>query len=140
MTRIALVFAIVPLLSACQRADEAERTTAPYAAIGTDETIRFTGTEPFWGGQVVGARLTYTTPENPDGITTPVERFAGNSGLGFSGILDGARFDMTVTEGDCSDGMSDRTYPFTVTLLVGEEQRQGCAWTEARPFTGPANP
>lgn len=140
MTRLAALFALAPLVAACQQAEQAERTTEPYAAIAADETIRFTGTEPFWGGEVTGERLTYTTPEDPDGTTIAVERFAGNSGLGFSGTLAGARFDMTVTEGACSDGMSDRTYPLTATLQVGEEQRQGCAWTEARPFTGPANP
>jgi uncharacterized membrane protein len=45
-----------------------------------------------------------------------------------------------VTRGACSDGMSDREYPFTVTLQVGEEKRMGCAWTDKMPFTGPANP
>lgn len=139
MRHIAIVIATA-LLAACQSAGEGEPTTEPYAAIGGDETIRFTGTEPFWGGEVTGERLLYSTVENPDGTAIAVERFAGNSGLGFSGMLAGARFDMTVTEGECSDGMSDRTYPLTVTLLVGSEQRNGCAWTDARPFSGPANP
>jgi uncharacterized membrane protein len=135
-----MILAPALLLAACQSAGEGERTTEPYAAIGADETIRFTGTEPFWGGEVTGERLLYSTIENPDGTAIAVGRFAGNSGLGFSGTLAGARFDMTVTEGECSDGMSDRTYPLTVTLMVGEEQRNGCAWTEARPFSGPGNP
>lgn len=140
MMRHILILAAVSLTPACQSADDAERTTEAYDAIGADETIRFTGTEPFWGGEVTGERLLYTTPENPDGAAIAVTRFAGNSGLGFSGTLDGARFDMTVTEGKCSDGMSDRTYPLTVTLLIKEEQRNGCAWTDARTFTGAANP
>lgn len=126
-------------LAACQSSD-AERSTKAYSGIAADETIRFTGTEPFWGGEVAGERLLYQTIENPEGTAIMVERFAGNSGFGFSGMLDSARFDMTVTDGTCSDGMSDRTYPFTVTLRVGEEQRGGCAWTDRRPFTGPANP
>jgi len=136
----AVMLALVATLAACQSSGEGERTTDPYAAIGVDETIRFTGTEPFWGGEVSGERLLYSTIENPAGTALAVERFAGNSGLGFSGMLGGRRFDMTVTEGECSDGMSDRVYPLTVTLQVGDEQRQGCAWTEARPFSGPANP
>ena len=84
--------------------------------------------------------MVYSTPENQEGETIAVRRFAGNNGLGFSGMFDGAPFDMTITPGACSDGMSDRTYPFTVTLKLGEEQRNGCAWTERTPFTGPANP
>lgn len=138
--RRVLILATLALATACQSAGDAERTTEAYNAIGVEETIRFTGTEPFWGGEVSGERLLYSTPENPDGTAIAVTRFAGNSGLGFSGMLTGARFDMTVTEGECSDGMSDRAYPLTVTLLVGEEQRSGCAWTDARPFTGAANP
>ena len=51
-------------------------------------------------------------------------------------MLDGARFDMTVTPGECSDGMSDRTYPYTVTLAIGQQTRLGCGWTDAEPATG----
>lgn len=113
---------------------------AAFAAIAPDEPIRFTGTEPFWGGIVTGGELVYSTPENQQGETIAVRRFAGNNGLGFSGVRGGAPFDMTITPGACSDGMSDRSYPFTVTLKLGEEQRNGCAWTERAPFSGPANP
>jgi uncharacterized membrane protein len=114
--------------------------TAPFAAIAADETIRFTGTEPFWGGTIRAGEMLYSTPENQEGQAIAVSRFAGNNGLGFSGSLDGRAVDLTVTPGSCSDGMSDRTYPFTVTLRLGEEQRSGCAWTDRTPFTGPANP
>lgn len=111
-----------------------------YAGIGPDETLHFTGNEPFWGGTVTGTTLTYSTPENIDGATIPVERFAGNNGLSFTGIFQGRRFDMAVTEAPCSDGMSGRTYPFTVTLQIGEETRNGCGWTERRKFEGPEAP
>lgn len=114
--------------------------SAPFAAIASDETIRFTGTEPFWGGTIRAGEMLYSTPENQEGQAIAVSRFAGNNGLGFSGSLDGRAVDLTVTPGSCSDGMSDRTYPFTVTLRLGEEQRSGCAWTDRTPFTGPANP
>ncbi|MCT2559837.1 hypothetical protein N0B51_12705 [Tsuneonella sp. YG55] len=110
---------------------------APFAAIGANETVRFTGTEPFWGGQVVGTALTYSTPEDPDGTDIVVTRFAGRGGLSWSGTYDGARFVLAVTPGECSDGMSDRTYPFVATLEVKGEQRSGCAWTETRSFTTP---
>lgn len=114
--------------------------TAPYSEIAEDEVLHFTGTEPFWGGEVSGKTLTYTTPENQDGEVIAVERFAGRGGISFSGLLDGADFDMTVTPLECSDGMSDRTYPFTVTLEIGEDERNGCAWSERHPFEGPQNP
>lgn len=136
----AILLPLCLVMAACQSADEGERSTKPFDGIEPDETIRFTGTEPFWGGQATGESLTYSTPEDPDGTTIKVNRFAGNSGLGLSGTYAGSKFDMVVTKGTCSDGMSDREYPFTVTLEVGSETRFGCAWTEAHPFTGPAQP
>lgn len=114
--------------------------TEPFSAIATNEALRFTGTEPFWGGEVSGSTLTYSTPENQDGTTIAVERFAGRGGLSFSGALDGKPFDLLVTQGQCSDGMSDRTFPFNATLRLGDETRIGCAWSDAHPFTGPQHP
>ena len=133
------------LLAACAAGpDNAEDApgTAPegFTGIGPDETIYFGGTEPFWGGEVSGETLVYTTPENIDGTQIAVERFTGQGGLGFSGTLNGASFDMTVTPGECSDQMSDRIYPYTVTLQIGEATRTGCAHTDSQPFDGPANP
>lgn len=114
--------------------------TAPYAGIGPEETVHFTGTEPFWDGEAVGSTLTYSTPEDIDGTTIEVERFAGRNGVSLSGQLDGAPLDLAITPAECSDGMSDRRYPFVVTLQVRGEQRQGCAWTAARPFSGSERP
>ncbi len=111
--------------------------TQAYSGIRADETVRFTGTEPFWGGQVAGPTLTYSTPETPDGTPIAVTRFAGRGGVSWTGTLQDRPFHLAITEGQCSDGMSDRTYPFTATLQVLGEQRQGCAWTERRPATLP---
>ena len=123
------------LLTACQQPGEtgSGSTVARFDGIGPQETVRFTGTEPFWGGEILGTRARYTTPENPDGSAFSVTRFDGNSGAGFSGLVDGQRFDLTITEGSCSDGMSDRSYPFTATLMIGAQQRRGCAWTDRQP-------
>ena len=118
----------------------AESPSKSFDAIRADETISFVGTEPFWGGKVGGGQLTYSTPENHDGETIAVRRFAGNNGLGFSGTLERGPFDLTITPGTCSDGMSDRSYPYTATLKLADEQRNGCAWTDRQPFSGPANP
>lgn len=141
--RLSLVLTVPILLAACQTENGSGAPgTSPegFSDIGEEETVEFTGTEPFWGGSVTGTQLTYTTPENIDGTTIAVKRFTGQGGLGYSGQLDGAAFDMTITPGACSDGMSDRTYPYTVTLRIADDMRRGCAWTEADPFEGPENP
>ena len=114
--------------------------TASYSGIGTGETVYFTGTEPFWGGEVSGKALTYTTPENQSGESVAVERFAGRNGISFSGQLAATPFMLAVTPGKCSDGMSDRSYPFTATLQVRGKLREGCAWTDKQAFTGAARP
>lgn len=104
--------------------------TQPYAGIAEDAVVRITGTEPFWGGTIDGGQLTWTTPENIDGTTVRVERFAGRGGLSFSGELDGRQIDIAITPGACSDGMSDRTYPFNATVQLGDQSLSGCAWRE----------
>lgn len=110
----------------------------PYAEIGEGEEIRFGGTEPFWGGTVVGHRLTYTTPENIEGSTITVDRFAGRGGVTWSGELEGQSFDLMITPGACSDGMSDRTYPFVATLQLGPQLLEGCASRASDPPADPA--
>ena len=125
-------------LAACQAAGP-ERA-ASFAGIAPEETVRFTGTEPFWGGEITGTAALYRTPEQPDGVPFTVSRFAGNHGVSFSGTMDGQRFDMMVTPGACSDGMSDRTYPYTATLMLAGQQLAGCAWTDRQAFTAGATP
>ena len=147
--KAAILFLACALLAACngdKSAPSASPTvvtaedTARYSGIGEGETVHFTGTEPFWGGQVSAGVLTYTTPENQAGARIVVDRFAGRNGLSYSGELGDKPFVLAVTPGKCSDGMSDRSYPFTVTLMVMGEQREGCAWTDKQPFSGPQHP
>lgn len=144
LLRLPAVLALLAGTAACSpdmpASPDESATTHAFNGIGPSETVRFTGTEPFWGGEAKDGKLTYSTPENPAGETFPVQRFAGNSGLGFSGSVGGKSFDMAVTKGECSDGMSDRSYPFTVTLRLGEEQKNGCAWTDSHPYSGPEKP
>ena len=138
----AVTLAVLPLLAACSSGPDAALPgeaddNQPFAGIGATETVHMTGTEPFWSAEVSTAALTYTTPENPEGISGTVERFAGRGGYSISGTLNGRTVDITVTPADCSDGMSDRSFPFAVTMRLGEEVREGCGWTDANPFTGP---
>lgn len=142
MKRSIICLASALLLGSCQPGEDTA-TGAPAQAfdgIAVEETIYLTGTEPFWGGEISGSKAEYSTPEYQDGVTFDVERFSGNNGLAFTGQIDGGNFDLMVTPANCSDGMSDRSYPFTATLKVGDEQRNGCAWTNRQPFTGPESP
>lgn len=130
------------LLAACQSSGEEGNSgpTPAFDAIAVDEVVHFGGTEPFWGGEIASGEARYSTPENVDGVTFPVERFAGLNGVSFSGSMGETAFDLMVTPGECSDGMSDRTYPYVATLQLGGEKLMGCAWTDSQPFEGSEAP
>ena len=91
--------------------------------------IHAVGTEPFWAARVEGRCITYSNPENQQGIrvwTRYSERRNGRSV--WVGQLGGKSFEMRVRpEADCSDGMSDKRYPMAVVLIVNGENRVGCA-------------
>lgn len=142
MKQLISLTAMTIALAACQSGSTEPMSgpTDAFDAISSDETVFLTGAEPFWGVEIAGNEARYTTPENIDGVSFAVDRFAGNNGLGFTGTIEGVSFDLTVTPGECSDGMSDRTYPYTATLLIGGETRNGCAYTDRQPFTGQENP
>lgn len=110
----------------------------PFDQIAPDAIIYLTGTEPFWGGALHGDSLTYTVPDNPDGTQITVTRFAGRGGLSFSGEYQGSDFLLALTPGECSDGMSERTYPYIATLRIGDDVRAGCGWSDDnKPDVGP---
>lgn len=138
-----MLAAVAASLAACSPAPRdgiSSEPAAPYAGIAADEAITLTGTEPFWTIAIAQDVATYTTPENPAGSVFEVSRFAGNNGLGFTGKLGGRAVAITVTPGTCSDGMSDRAYPFTATIKLGEESLAGCGYTDRQGFTGDTAP
>ncbi|WP_241557357.1 COG3650 family protein [Croceibacterium ferulae] len=142
MTRFAAALPLL-LLAACNGQPDdlpGGEDPRPYAGIAESDRLRFTGTEPFWGGEVRGTTLRFSTAEEPEGRSITVTRFAGRGGASWSGELAGAPFTLLASEGACSDGMSDRSYPFTVTVQNGEQLLSGCGWTDARPFTGSEAP
>ncbi len=128
-------------LTACSPAKQTiDPTGETFAAVAPDEVITLTGTEPFWGVRIAGGQANYANPDHPEGYDFAVERFAGNNGLGFSGTMEGAAVTITLTPGACSDGMSDRTYPYVATIALGDETLRGCGYTDRQPFTGDAAP
>ncbi len=112
----------------------------PWASLGAEEELSFLGTEPFWSGSVHAGTLSWVTPDHLPGERAPATRVARAGALELSATVGGQPLRVTVTRQPCSDGMSDRRYPLTVTVQHGTEQRQGCAWSEGHPFDGPDAP
>lgn len=140
ISRLLLIAAAVLPAACAPGNDSIDSQGETFSAVAPDEAITLTGTEPFWNAQIAAGEAVWSTPDDPDGARFAVTRFAGNNGLGFSGTLDGATFTATLTPGMCSDGMSDRSYPYVATIALGEETLRGCGYTTSQPFTGPAAP
>ena len=111
-----------------------------FDAVTPEDAVTLTGTEPFWTLAIAAGEGVWTTPDNQPGTRFAVKRFAGNNGLGFSGELDGKPLTATLTPGECSDGMSDRRFPFVATIALGGETFEGCGYTTSQPFTGDEAP
>ena len=121
---------------ASQTAHAANDATAQKAGaclIQDGEPLRITpvkaiGTEPFWGAQVEGRCVTYSTPEDQKGTRIWTRFNPGPDGGVWIGSLDGQPFKLiTRLRPNCSDGMSDRSYPLEAILTVRGEERRGCA-------------
>lgn len=123
--RNVLLAAPLLLLAACQ--GDMAAPLPPTTGPAMPDPLRALGTEPFWAAVVSGGTLTYSTPENQSGTQIAVSRGGSGQEAVYSGNLGGQSFIMRVTAGRCSDGMSDRTYPYVVSLTIGSDRRQGCA-------------
>ena len=108
--------------SACLNQDGETLRVTPVKAIGT---------EPFWGASVEGRCVTYSTPEDQAGTRIWTRYSPGPDGGVWVGTFKGKPFKLITRVGpDCSDGMSDRSYPQEAVLTVGGEERRGCAAPE----------
>lgn len=134
--------ALVLAAAACTPAktDGIDPQGKAFDAVAAEEAVTMLGTEPFWNLAVEDGNGVWTTPDNQPGTRIAVKRFAGNGGLGFSGEIDGKPFTATLTPGQCSDGMSDRSFPFVATIALGGETLEGCGYTDSQPFTGDESP
>lgn len=119
--RKALLPALIPALALTGCAPGGVASAPPPA-------FRALGTEPFWTIEARGTRLTYATPDRPARPVRGVVRSQRADGTLFEGELDGRLFLLTLRPADCSDGMSDRRYPYAVTLTVDGGERRGCAY------------
>ena len=150
LSSFALALCAITLVSACSEPSEPEpapsvaATSAqpaatltpvepptPRAAGATDADIpmrfRAIGTEPFWSVQVQDGKLTYSTPEMPDGLTVPATMRRSGQIVTYAATIDGKPLELEVARQTCSDGMSDTVYPLAVIRRIGPDIQRGCA-------------
>jgi uncharacterized membrane protein len=108
--------------------------STPAADNGFPQALSGLGTEPFWNVEIAGGTVTYASADKPTPRSAPVFRHAAEGVLTMSGTLGKEALRLTVRRGACSDGMSDRRYPFALDLTLGSRALHGCAYpTGERP-------
>lgn len=94
--------------------------------------LRAIGTEPFWSVDLTGTEMVYTTPEAPEQrAPRPEPVVQGTTATWEAETANGTRLKVTLIATECSDGMSDRTYPLTAMVTVGDLALTGCAASTA---------
>ena len=93
-------------------------------------TFHVIGTEHFWGLDLGPSGIRFTTPEDTFGIRfPPVAADASGDTLHWMASVERATLDARVWPGTCSDGMSDRAWPYHATVHVDTIAYHGCAET-----------
>jgi uncharacterized membrane protein len=85
------------------------------------------GNEPFWSVEARGATLVFKTPDDQAGVTLSGRRVPSLVGTVILGNGPKGEFHLGITPGECSDGMSDRTYQHTSRFIYAGTTYQGCA-------------
>ena len=122
-------------LSACYDRNDAKPQSAPkpqaaatLGGVDLGKPVRALGTEPFWGVEITPDALIYTRLDQPTqrapnrGATVQgtVATFASSTDLNQA-------LNVVLIATECSDGMSDRTYPLTAKVEIGDDTLTGCA-------------
>jgi uncharacterized membrane protein len=109
-----------------------DTTRAATAATPVALPIRALGTEPFWAIDVDSAGLRFMTPDDQAGIPfPPVSPTVTGDTTVWVGKTERAEFEVRVWREQCSDGMSDRVYPYGARVRVDSTTYTGCA--DAKP-------
>ena len=85
----------------------------PYHAVGT---------EPFWNLLIDEHDITFVQPD-----AQPIKEPTPKVVIGIAGeIYQTPRINVNIVHAQCSDGMSDRTYPDKVQVSVDGKRFEGC--------------
>jgi uncharacterized membrane protein len=92
------------------------------------EPLRALGTEPFWGLDIAEDGLTLEGPDRETlSAPNPGAIVQGGTSVWNAVTANGVALKVTLTTGECSDGMSDRRYPFQARIELAGEVLNGCA-------------
>jgi uncharacterized membrane protein len=147
--RLLAVACLVLAAAACSDSPETEEgpalEPAPAPRLGgvdLGRPVRLLGTEPFWSLDLTGSEIVYAGVDRPEQRgPQPKPVIQGTVATLETTTASGTPIAITLTETECSDGMSDRTYPLTALVEVGGETLMGCgASTAALASAGESGP
>lgn len=118
--------------SAANNAPSTSRSNSDVAQNTSGEEFIARGTEPFWNMTVSKRGIVYTSPEVKKltfAYVNPLKAAGRPEDLVRVYPLKGKNNNMLIIKKDnkCSDGMSDKIYPYSATLILGNTVFEGCA-------------
>lgn len=130
---LALVAAVA--LTACSdpetptpRGPAVPAASAVLADVDLSRPVRALGTEPFWSVELTGSEMIYSGVDRPEQrARQPAAVMQGTVAIFEAATTAGTPLKVTLTTTACSDGMSDREYPLSAVVKIGEETLTGCA-------------
>lgn len=133
MTAVLRLLPLVALaVAACGPSGPAANSAPALAGVNLGQPIRALGTEPFWNATLSEERMTF---KEMGGETLTAShagyQLTGTVAVWSGTAANGTKLEVTLTGTDCSDGMSDRTYPLTAKVQVGDKTLNGCAALES---------
>jgi uncharacterized membrane protein len=138
--RLAVSGAVSALvLAACspEPAAPAPKASPPEPApvlggVDLGQPLRALGTEPFWGVDLTGTELVYAGADRPEQrAPQPAPMVQGTTATYEAKTGAGATISVMLAATECSDGMSDRVYPLSAIVRIGDETLTGCAASTA---------
>lgn len=113
-----IALSVAMLLSGCL----APPPPPPLTPNPPGSAYRAAGTEPFWGLTIDERQMIFTRPD-----AQPISQPTPKVIIGFAGeIYQTPRLNVNIVHAQCSDGMSDRTYPDKVQVTVDGRRFDGC--------------
>lgn len=138
MRLIALAALSALALSACSQAEEpaspppAAEPAPVLAGVDLSKPVLARGTEPFWSVELTGTEMVYGGLDRPEQRAPQPKATIQGTTATFEGVTGaGTAIRVMLAATECSDGMSDLTYPLSAIVKIGDETLNGCAGSSA---------
>ena len=135
--RVIPAFIIALLVMACNNSAKKKEDTKdtakqviqmPEPPVIPDTIFTGFGNEPFWSVYVINnSKIVFHPADGPD-VEVPyvAASVVDNNTNKYNASGSAATLELIITKKDCSDGMSEETHPYTVTLSINKTKYTGC--------------